>query len=322
MQAIQFDTPGDNDVLKLVNTPEPEIGAGEVLIRTAAAGINRADILQRQGNYPPPKGASSILGLEASGTIEAVGSDVTGWKIGDRVCALLSGGGYAEKIAVPAGQLLPVPGEFDLVSAAALPEAICTVWSNIVMQGRLARDETLLIHGGGSGIGTCAIQIAKHLGARVACTAGSAEKLAVAERLGADILINYKEEDFSERMKELGGADLILDIIGAKYLKANLSVLNADGRLVIIGLQGGVKSEINLGLLLAKRLRIIGTTLRALSTERKSMIVEQVREHVWPLIRNGTYRPVIDRVLPLGCAGEAHALIEKGAVTGKVLLTP
>lgn len=320
MRAINVKTPGGTEGLEMVNIAAPVPAADEVLIDIAAAGVNRADILQRQGHYPPPPGASPILGMEVSGTIAQLGSDVQGWQVGDRVCALLAGGGYAGQAVVDAGQLLAVPDAMDLVEAAALPEALCTVYYNLVMQADLKRGELLLVHGGGGGIGTAAIQFARAMGARIACTAGSEEKLATAAGLGAEILIPYREEDFVARIREQGGADVILDIMGAAYLSRNVDALRANGRLVVIGLQGGRKGEVDLAKLLAKQGRILATTLRGLPLAKKAEIVAGVRREFWPLVENGEYRAVIDRVLPLTSAAEAHRLIEASAVTGKLLL--
>lgn len=289
----------------------------------AAAGVNRADLLQAAGNYPPPPGASETLGLEVSGTIEALGEGVTGWSVGQPVCALLAGGGYAEFTAVPAAQLLPVPAGVDLHTAAALPEVACTVWSNLMMTAHLTPGAFLLVHGGGSGIGTHAIQVARELGVRVAATAGSAEKLALCAELGADMTINYRAEDFVERVRAAGGADVILDIIGAKYLDRNIDALAPNGRLVIIGMQGGVKAELNIGKLLGKRAGVIATALRSRPVDGpdgKGAIVAQVREHVWPMIEAGRVRPIVGAELPITEAARAHALLASGEVTGKVLL--
>ena len=321
MHAIKLREPGGPDNLEWVEVPDPEPGPGEVLLDVAASAVNRADLLQRQGNYPPPPGASDIIGLECSGTIAELGEGVEGWQVGDEVCALLAGGGYAERVVVPAGQLLPVPGEIDLITSAGLPEVACTVWSNVVMHANLAEDEVLLVHGGAGGIGTHAIQVAKALGATVAVTAGSADRLDRCRQLGADIAINYHEQDFVEELKkETGGADVILDNMGAKYLDRNVSALKTNGRLVIIGLQGGVKAELNIGKLMGKRASVAGTTLRARPTEDKSRIVADVRERLWPLVADGTVRPVIGQVVPMSEASTAHRALEEGGVFGKVLL--
>ncbi|MEV7418535.1 NAD(P)H-quinone oxidoreductase [Streptomyces sp. NPDC089919] len=323
MHAITIPQPGGPEALVWAEVPDPVPGEGEVLVEVAASAVNRADLLQRQGFYDPPPGTSPYPGLECAGRITALGPGVTGWSVGDEVCALLTGGGYAEQVAVPAGQLLPVPAGVDPITAAALPEVVCTVWANVFMLARLRPGETLLVHGGGSGIGTMAIQLAKAVGARVAVTAGSAEKLARCKELGADVLIDYREQDFVAEVKEAtggAGADVILDIMGAKYLSRNVDALAVNGRLVIIGLQGGVKAELNLGALLAKRAAVAGTTLRGRPVDEKAAIVAAVREHVWPLIEAGRLHPVVDRRFPLAEASEAHAALESGAPVGKVLL--
>ena len=324
MHAVVITKPGDPDVLQWTEVPDIDAGPGEVLVDVAAAGINRADLLQRQGFYDPPPGASPYPGLEVSGTIAALGPGVSGWAAGDRVCALLSGGGYASRVTVPAGQLLPVPPSVGLMEAAALPEVVCTVYSNVFMAARLTAGETFLAHGGSSGIGTMAIQLAKHHGATVAVTAGSKEKLAACRELGADILINYRDEDFVAALRQATGghgADVILDIMGAKYLSRNVDVLAADGRLAIIGMQGGNKAELNLGVLMAKRGTVISTTLRARPPEQKAAIVAAVRSNVWPLVERGEIRPVIHRVLPFAAAAEAHQIMAASTHTGKILLT-
>lgn len=302
-------------------------GIDEVLIEIFAAGVNRADLLQAAGNYPPPPGASDILGLEVSGRIAAVGDGVSEWIVGQEVCALLAGGGYAESVIVPAAQVLPVPPGVTLHDAAALPEVACTVWSNLVMAAHLAPGEVLLVHGGASGVGSHAIQVAKQLGAVVAVTAGSAAKLDLCRELGADIAINYRDDDFVEHIRratEGRGADVILDIMGAAYLDRNLDVLAADGRLVIIGMQGGVKGELNIGKLVGKRLQVIGTALRARPVggpHGKGDIVAAVVESVWPMIADGRVRPVIGARFPLAEAQEAHRALASGEVSGKILLT-
>ncbi|MFJ6022822.1 NAD(P)H-quinone oxidoreductase [Nocardiopsis alba] len=323
MHAIRIIEPGGPEVLAWSEVPDPVPGEGEVLVDVAATAVNRADVSQRQGNYPPPPGASEYPGLECSGTIVGSGPGVetTGWAVGDRVCALLTGGGYAERVAVPVGQLLPIPKGMDPVEAAALPEVACTVWSNLVMAGRLRAGETILIHGGGSGIGTFAIQFARALGARVAVTAGSAEKLERCRELGAEITIDYRNESFSERMRAEGGADLVLDIMGGAYLGANLRSLTTGGRLVIIGLMGGRTAELDLGRMLVKRLSVQATTLRSRPAAEKAAIVSGVLEQVWPLVEKGDIRPVVDRALPLEDAAEAHRVMESSAHTGKILLT-
>ncbi len=324
MKAITIPTPGDADALVLTDVPTPDMGPGEVLVQVAAAGVNRADLMQRQGFYPPPPGVSTYPGLEVSGTISALGPDVTGWAVGDQVCALLSGGGYAEQVAVPAPQLLPVPKGISLIEAAALPEVANTVWSNLFMTANLQPGETILIHGGSSGIGTMAIQLARAVGARVAVTAGSAYKLEACGALGAEILVNYREQDFVAVLAEATqghGADVILDNIGAKYLARNVSALAVNGRLVIIGLQGGVKAELDINALLRKSAAVIATSLRGRPAAEKAAIVAAVREHVWPLIEAGTVRPVVYRTFPLAQAADAHRELEASANVGKVLLT-
>ena len=324
MKAITIPTPGDADALVLTEVPTPDMGPGEVLVQVAAAGVNRADLMQRQGFYPPPTGASTYPGLEVSGTISALGPDVTDWAVGDQVCALLSGGGYAEQVAVPATQLLPVPKGISLIEAAALPEVTNTVWSNLLMTANLQPGETILIHGGSSGIGTMAIQLARAVGARVAVTAGSADKLEACGALGAEILVNYRQQDFVAVLAEATqghGADVILDNIGAKYLARNVSALAVKGRLVIIGLQGGATAELDINALLRKSAAVIATSLRGRPAAEKAAIVAAVREHVWPLIEAGTVRPVVYRTFPLAQAADAHRELEASANVGKVLLT-
>ena len=324
MHAIVVTQPGDPDVLAWQEVPDPVAGPGEIVVDVAAAAVNRADLLQRQGLYPPPPGAPEWLGLECSGTVAELGAGVTSLSVGDEVCCLLSGGGYAERVALPAGQAMPIPAGVDLITAAGLPEVACTVWSNLVMTAHLQRGEWLLIHGGGSGIGTMAIQVARALGARVAVTAGSAEKLATCEALGAEVLINYREQDFVEVIAtETGGrgVDVILDNMAAKYLERNISSLAPLGRLVVIGMQGGVKAEIDLGSLLRRNGTVHATTLRGRTPEQKAEICAQVERHVWPWIAAGIVKPVIDRVMPLVDAADAHRALEAGGVTGKILLT-
>ena len=325
MHAITITAPGGPDVLKWAGVPDPEPGEGEVLVQVAASGVNRADLMQRLGMYPPPPGAPEYPGLECSGTIAAVGPGVTGWRAGEEVCALLSGGGYAERVAVPAAQLLPVPAPVPLTEAAALPEAACTVWSNVFQLARLAPGETLLVHGGASGIGTMAIQLARAHGVRVLCTAGSAAKLSACTELGAERAISYRDEDFTTVVRDVTGgtgADVILDLMGASYLSRNIDTLATGGRLAIIGLQGGARAELDLGTLLMKRASVQATTLRARPAAEKAEIVAAVREHVWPLIEAGTVRPVIDRSVPMAEAARAHQVLEDGANIGKVLLVP
>lgn len=324
MHAVVVTRPGGPEVLDWQEVPDPSPVAGEVLVEVSASAVNRADLLQRQGHYDPPAGAPPYPGLECSGRIAGLGEDVTGWSVGDEVCALLSGGGYAEQVPVPVGQLLPVPDGVGLVEAAALPEVACTVWSNVFMLAGLRPGETLLVHGGSSGIGTMAIQMAVAAGARVAVTAGSAAKLDRCRGLGAEILVNYKEQDFVEvvRAETAGhGADVVLDNMGATYLDRNLDVLAVNGRIANIGLQGGTKAELNLAKLMARRGAVLSTSLRARPAEEKASIVASVREHVWPQIASGRVRPVVDRVLPMAQASEAHRVVAAGEHVGKVLLT-
>ncbi len=323
MRAVVITEPGWPEVLRLAEVADPMAGPGEVLIEVAAAALNRADLMQRQGHYPPPEGAPAWPGLECSGTIAVLGDGVTDWRVGDQVCALLSGGGYAERVAVPATQLLPVPMSVSLVEAAALPEAACTIWSNVFMLGGLRPGETILVHGGAGGMGSFAIQLAAQLGAAVLATAGSPEKLDRCRRLGADVAIDYRNTDFVDAVRKATGgrgADLILDNMGAAYLARNVDALAPNGRLVVIGLQGGRKAELDLNKLMTKRAAILATTLRYRPADEKAAIVKSVREHVWPLLADGRVRPVVDRVLPVTDAAEAHRLMESGAHIGKILL--
>ncbi len=323
MKAITLPQPGGPEALVLDDVPDPMPRPGEVVVEVVAAGVNRADVMQRQGHYDPPPGSSAYPGLEVSGRIAQLGDGVDGWSVGDEVCALLTGGGYAEKVTVPAGQLLPVPAGVSLEDAAALPEVACTVWSNIFMTANIQPGEVLLVHGGGSGIGTMAVQLGREVGARVAVTAGSPEKLEVCRELGASILVNYRTEDFEAVVREATdghGADVILDTIGAKYLARNVSLLAVNGRLVVIGLQGGRTAEIDLGAMLAKRCALIATTLRARPAAEKAVIVAAVREHVWPLIESGRVRPIVHAAYPLGDAAGAHREMEASTHVGKLLL--
>ncbi|MGW2781844.1 NAD(P)H-quinone oxidoreductase [Streptomyces populi] len=323
MYAITIPEPGGPEALVWDEVPDPVPAEGEVLVEVVASAVNRADLLQRQGLYNPPSGASPYPGLECSGRVAAVGPGVVGWSVGDEVCALLSGGGYAQKVAVPTGQLLPVPAGLDLRRAAALPEVTCTVWSNVFMVAHLRPGETLLVHGGSSGIGTMAIQLAKAVGAKVAVTAGTREKLDFCAELGADILINYREQDFVEEIERAtggAGADVILDNMGAKYLDRNVRALAVNGRLAIIGMQGGIKAELNIAALLNKRAAVSATSLRARPLSEKAAIVAAVREHVWPLLDSGHVRPVVDRELPMSDAAGAHRVLEESSHIGKVLL--
>jgi putative PIG3 family NAD(P)H quinone oxidoreductase len=324
MRAITITEPGGPEVLALAEVPDPSPAAGEVVIEIAAAGVNRADLLQRQGLYPPPPGTPPYPGLECAGRIVALGDGVTGWRAGDEVCALLSGGGYAERVAVPAGQLLPVPAGITLTEAAALPEVACTVHSNVVTLAGLAAGETLLVHGGASGIGTFAIQLGRALGARVACTAGTPAKLARCRELGAELGICYPDEDFVAAITDFTegrGADVILDLMGAAYLQRNVTALAPGGRLTVIGLQGGTRAELDLNALLRKRASVHATSLRARPAAEKAAIVAAVRGQVWPLVAAGKVRPVIDAVLPLAEAAQAHRRLE-GSHIGKILLRP
>ncbi|SOJ57946.1 2-haloacrylate reductase [Mycobacterium simulans] len=324
MRAIVAESP---EQLVWQEVADVTAGPGEVLIKVAAAGVNRADVLQAAGKYPPPPGASEIIGMEVGGVVAEVGVDVTEWSAGQEVCALLAGGGYAEYVAVPVGQVMPIPPTVNVVDSAALPEVACTVWSNLVMTARLSPGQLLLVHGGASGIGSHAIQVARALGARVAVTAGSPEKLQLCRDLGAQITISYRDEDFVARIKEEtggAGADVILDIMGAAYLDRNIDALATDGQLVIIGMQGGVKAELNLGKLLTKRARVIGTTLRARPVSgpaSKSAIAAAVTESVWPMIAGDRVRPVIGNRLPIQQAVEAHRMLLSGKAFGKILLT-
>ena len=322
MRAIVAES---SEQLSWQEVPDVTAGAGEVLIKVAAAGVNRADVLQAAGKYPPPPGASETIGMEVAGVVAEAGSGVTEWPVGQEVCALLAGGGYAEYVAVPAGQVMPIPDGVDLIDAAGLPEVACTVWSNLVLTAHLGEGQLLLMHGGASGIGTHAIQVARALGARVAVTAGSAEKLEFCRALGAEITINYRDEDFVARLREdTDGADVIFDIMGAAYLDRNLDALATDGQLVIIGMQGGVKGELNIGKLLAKRARVIGTTLRgrpASGPNSKCEIVQAVTASVWPMIADGRVRPIIGARMPIQQAGDAHQQLVSGKVTGKIVLT-
>ena len=316
MRAIALSGFGGVECLTEKDLTIPSIAPHEVLVEVAASAVNRADLLQRHGLYPPPKGASEILGLECSGRIAQVGSEVTGWKINDLVCAVVTGGGYAEYVAVPAGQLMPIPEGIDLVAAAALPEVTCTVWSNLYMLAGLREGEKILIHGGASGIGTMAIQLAKWTGAEIFTTA-SASKHDVCRFLGADHCIDYKSEDFSEIAKDI---NVVLDVMGASYLEKNMKVLAPNGRIVVIGLQGGRKTEIDLGVLLSKRISLIATTLRGRTDAERAVITASTVAHVWPLIADGTIKPVVDSYLPLAEVAAAHEKIGANAHIGKVVL--
>lgn len=323
MKAVTIPEPGGPEALVLDDVPDPMPGPGEVVVDVVAAGVNRADVMQRQGHYNPPPGSSAYPGLEVSGRIGRLGDGVEGWSVGDEVCALLTGGGYAEKVAVPVGQLLPVPSGVSLEDAAGLPEVTCTVWSNVFMTANLQPGEVLLVHGGGSGIGTMAVQLGREVGARVAVTAGSPEKLEVCRELGASILVNYRSEDFAEVVRAATdghGADVILDNMGAKYLAPNVTLLAENGRLVVIGLQGGRTGEVDLGAMLAKRCALIATTLRGRPAAEKATIVAAVREHVWPLLADGRVHPVVHAKYPLAEAARAHREMEASTHVGKLLL--
>ncbi|WP_328989483.1 NAD(P)H-quinone oxidoreductase [Kribbella sp. NBC_01245] len=325
MRSVVCEGAGGVEVMSIGEIPAPLPAVDEVVIDVAAAGVNRADLLQRQGFYPPPPGAPQTIGMECSGVISAVGAEVTDWQVGDECCALLAGGGYAEKVVVPAVQLMPIPDGVDLVSAAALPEATATVWSNLFMTAHLKPGETLLVHGGSSGIGTMAIQLAVAHGVRVLCTVGTKDKMEVCTRLGADVAINYREAEWANVVREAtgkAGADVILDIIGAKYLEDNVKSLAYGGRLVVIGMQGGTKGTLDLGRLLSRRGSVIATALRSRSVQDKGEIVAEVAGHVWPLVEAKKVQPIVHQVLPLADVRTAHEILEQSSHVGKVLLTP
>ncbi|OMH23672.1 NAD(P)H-quinone oxidoreductase [Tersicoccus phoenicis] len=324
MKAIQIQSPGGPESLVLTDVPDPRPAPGDVVIDVVAAGLNRADVNQRKGHYPPPPGESELPGLEVSGRISAVGDGVDGFEVGEPVCALLAGGGYAEKVAVPAGQVLPVPAGVDVADAAGLPETVATVYSNLYLQARLQPGETVLVHGGAGGIGTTAIQLGTALGSPVYVTASSAQKIEASAQLGAVAGIDYTGEDFVERIHDLTdgrGVDVILDVVGGAYLDRNLRALAPNGRLVIIATQQGSRAELNIGRLMSKRASVIGTTLRARPRAEKAEIMAAVREHVWPLIEAGRLTPLIDRRFPLTEAAAAHEYFDSGSHIGKVLLT-
>jgi putative PIG3 family NAD(P)H quinone oxidoreductase len=323
VRAVTIPQPGGPEALVLAEVDDPVAGPGEVLVDVVATAVNRADVLQRRGHYDPPPGASRYPGLECAGRVAALGEGVTGWQVGEQVCALLAGGGYAEQVAVPVGQLLPVPAGLSLLEAAALPEVVCTVWSNVFQVAALQPGEVLLVHGGSSGIGTAAVQLAARHGARVLVTVGSPEKAARALELGAERAVLYRDEDFVDVVRAATdgrGADVVLDIMGAAYLERNVKVLATGGRLVVIGLQGGVKGELDLGRLLAKRASVHATSLRARPLAEKAAIVAAVREHVWPAVEAGQVRPVVDRVLPLEQVVQAHEVLESSVHVGKLVL--
>jgi putative PIG3 family NAD(P)H quinone oxidoreductase len=321
VRAIVITEPGGPDVLRVCEVEDPVPGTGEVLIDVAATAVNRADLLQRRGHYAPPPGTSPYPGLECSGRIARLGDGVTGWQVGEEVGALLAGGGYAERVSVPAGHLLHVPRGVSVVDSAALPEVTCTVWSMVFDIGRLQPGETLLVHGGASGVGTMAIQLAHRFGALVIATAGSERKVDACGELGADVALNYREQDFVEVARSLGGADVILDNMGAAYLARNVSALATGGRLVELGLQAGAKAELDLGLMMMKRVSLHAATLRARPLDQKAKIVAATEAFVWPLIESGDVQPVIDRTLPLDAAAEAHRIVEASEHIGKVVLT-
>lgn len=316
MKAVSIREHGGPEVLEWTEAEDPTPAAGEVVVDVVAGAVNRADVMQRYGLYPLQPGWSPYPGLEVSGRISAIGEGVTGWQVGDEVAALLTGGGYAQKVAVPAGQLLTVPEGVGLVEAAGLPEVTATVWSNLVMTGNLKAGETVLVHGGAGGVGTMAIQVAKELGARVVTTVGGPEKVAQARELGADVAIDYRTEDFAEH----GPYDVILDVVGGDYLERNVQSLAADGRLVVIGLQNGLDGRLNLAEIVFKRASVHGTTLRTRTKEYKAEVVAAVQEHVWPMIERGAVRLVVDRTVPMADAAEGHRLMEAGGHLGKILL--
>jgi putative PIG3 family NAD(P)H quinone oxidoreductase len=324
MTAIEIAESGGPEVLRPVERPVPVPAAGEVLIAVAAAGVNRPDVVQRLGLYPAPPGASDLPGLEVAGTVAAVGEDVTGWQEGDRVCALIAGGGYAEFATAPAPQALPVPYDLDMVQAAGIPETYFTVWSNVFDRGHLADGESILIHGGSSGIGTTAIQLACAFGATAYVTVGNTEKARFCEELGAAKAINYREQDFVDEIKSLtdgAGIDVILDMVGGDYLPRNIRCLKADGRLLQIALMAGREGELDLGRLMTRRLTVTGSTLRPRSVETKGEIAKSLREKVWPLFEAGKIAPVIHRTFPLSEASRAHELMESSSHIGKIILT-
>ncbi|HSL23173.1 MAG TPA: NAD(P)H-quinone oxidoreductase [Vicinamibacterales bacterium] len=322
MKCIAISHPGGPEVLRLVERPDPVPAHGEVLVRVRAAGVNRPDAMQRLGKYPPPAGTTDIPGLEIAGTVASAPGG-SRWKAGDEVCALVAGGGYAELCVAPEPQCLPIPGGLSMTEAAAVPETFFTVWSNVFERGRLGRGETLLVHGGTSGIGTTAIQLARSFGARAIATAGSDEKCAACVRIGAEGAINYRTEDFVERVRELTsgrGADVILDIVGGEYFGRNIEALALEGRLVLIGLMGGARAEVNLVPVLQRRLTITGSTLRARRVEEKGRLAREVEQHVWPLLASGAVKPVVHATFPLEAAAEAHRLLESSAHVGKLVL--
>ena len=323
MAAIEIPAPGGPEVLRLTRRTTPVPGPGEVLIQAAAAGVNRLDVMQRQGRYPAPPGASDIPGVEIAGMVVSVGEDVASLRVGDRVCALVAGGGYAEYCVAPAAQCLPTPGRLDFIQSAGIPETFFTVWTNVFELGRLAAGESLLLHGGSSGIGTTAIQLARPRGARVFATAGSAEKCKACEQLGAERAINYRTEDFVQVVRDLtsgGGVNVILDMVGGDYFARNIDALAMEGRLVQIAFLRGAKAEINLLAIMQRRLTITGSTLRSRNVAEKGAIARAVHKEVWPLIESGQVTPVIHATFPLAQAAEAHRLMESGSHMGKIIL--
>ncbi len=322
MTAIEISTPGGPEVLKPVQRPTPQPVEGEILIQVAAAGVNRPDLLQRQGNYPPPAGASDIPGLEVAGTVAALGAGVTGWKVGDQVCALLAGGGYAAFAAVPELQCLPIPDGLSIVEAAALPETLFTCWTNLIDGGQLKAGETVLVHGGSSGIGTTAIQLAKALGATVIATAGTAEKCDACRRLGADLAIDYKTQDFAKAIKAAGmTVDVVLDMVGGDYVRRDIEIMAQGGRHVSIASLGGAEATIPIFRIMQKRLILTGSTLRARSPVEKGAIAARLLETVWPMIAAGQLRPMVHETFPLARAADAHTALEAGDHIGKIVLT-
>lgn len=325
MSAVEITEFGGPDVLRICRRPVPRPGPGELLVRVSAAGVNRPDVMQRQGGYAPPPGASDIPGLELAGTIQAIGSQVTDWSPGEEICALVSGGGYAEFAVVPGAQALPIPAGLDAVSAAALPETMFTVWANLFTRARLAAGELVLIHGGSSGIGTTAIQLARAFGATVVTTVGNEEKAAACLKLGAALAVNYRDQDFVEEIQRFTddeGVDVILDMIGGAYLERNISLLKVEGRLAIIALMGGAKADLDLRQLLMRRLTVTASTLRPRSIAQKGEIAAELRERVWPLIAAGRVRPVIHATFPLAQAAQAHHVMDASTHIGKLVLVP
>jgi len=325
VRAVTVPEPGGPDALVVTDVPDPVPGPDQVVLAVAAAGVNRADLLERAGHYPSPPGAPPWPGLEVSGTVVAMGDDVVGWAVGDAACALLGGGGYAEQVAVDAGHLLPLPDGVDLVDGAALPEAVCTAWSNLVDVGRLRAGEHVLIHGGSGGVGSVAIQLAAALGAHVLTTAGGAERAARCRGLGATVAIDYRTQDVAAVVRDATGGrgvDVVLDVLGAGALATNLESLATEGRLVVIGLQRGRRAEIDLNVLMSKRAAVVGTTLRSRPAAQKTDLVAAVRAHVWPMVADGRVRPLVHARVPLDRAADAHRLLDSGEVFGKLLLVP